>query len=77
MSQSSAIEAPLVGVAAKPGRNMFSGWAHRVESWLTRRHGWQELALLDDHLLKDVGFSREDLSPEGRQAIVRAAWLHN
>jgi uncharacterized protein YjiS (DUF1127 family) len=44
-----------------------------VETWLTRRRGWQELALLDDHLLKDVGFSREDLSPEGWRAILREA----
>jgi uncharacterized protein YjiS (DUF1127 family) len=67
------MEAPLVRAAASPGRNTFSGWAHRAEIWLTRRRGWQELALLDDHLLKDVGFSREDLSPEGWRAILREA----
>jgi uncharacterized protein YjiS (DUF1127 family) len=71
------MEAPLIGVAAKPNRNMFSGWPCRVETWLTRRRGWQELALLDDHLLKDVGFSREDVSSEGQRAILRATLLHN
>ena len=30
-----------------------------VEMWLARRQGWQDLNSLDDRMLKDVGFTRE------------------
>jgi uncharacterized protein YjiS (DUF1127 family) len=72
MSQPSVILPPLAGAAIGTSRNMFSGWVCNVQTWLTRRSGWRELASLDDHLLQDVGFSREDLSPEGRQAVLPA-----
>jgi uncharacterized protein YjiS (DUF1127 family) len=48
-----------------------------METWFIRRQGWQDLNSLGDHLLRDVGFSREDLSPEGRRAKLRAANLHD
>ena len=65
MSQSSV----MASAAARTGRNLLSAWARSMQ-------GWQELNSLDDHLLRDVGFSREDLSPEGCRAKLRAANLH-
>jgi uncharacterized protein YjiS (DUF1127 family) len=77
MSQSSVMEAPRGGATAGTGRNLLSEWARSIQTWLIRRQGWKELNSLDDHLLQDVGFSREDLSPEGRRAMLRAANLHD
>jgi uncharacterized protein YjiS (DUF1127 family) len=77
MSQSSVMEASRASVAARTSRNVLSAWARSIESWLSRRQGWQELNSLDDHLLRDVGFSREDLSPEGRRTMLRAAGLRD
>ena len=77
MSQSSVMGAPRASATAWTGRNVLSAWAHSIQTWIIRRQGWQELNSLDDHLLKDVGFSREDLSPEGRRAILRAASLRD
>ena len=77
MSQSSVIEAPRTSATAETGRKLLSAWAGRIQTWLIRRQGWQDLNSLDDHLLQDVGFSREDLSPERRRAILRAANLHD
>ncbi len=77
MSQSSVLEAPQAGAMAGTGRNLLSTWARSMQTWFIRRQGWQELNSLDDHLLRDVGFSREDLSPEGRRAVLRAANLHD
>jgi uncharacterized protein YjiS (DUF1127 family) len=77
MSQSSVMEAPRASAAARTGHNLLSAWAGSMETWFIRRQGWQELNSLDDHLLRDVGFSREDLSPEGRRARLRAANLHD
>jgi len=48
-----------------------------METWFIRRQGWQDLNSLGDRLLRDVGFSREDLSLEGRRAKLRAANLHD
>ncbi len=72
MSQSSVMEAPRAIAAARTGRNVLTAWARSIEAWLIRRQGWQDLNSLDDHLLRDVGFSRENLFPEGRRAILRA-----
>jgi uncharacterized protein YjiS (DUF1127 family) len=77
MSQSSVMEAPQTSAAAPAGRNVLSTWACSIETWFIRRQGWQELNSLGDRLLQDVGFSREDLSPEGRRAKLRAANLHD
>jgi uncharacterized protein YjiS (DUF1127 family) len=73
MLQSSVMEAPRAGATAWIGRNVLSACAGSIQTWLVRRQGWQDLNSLDDHLLKDVGFSREDLSPEGRRVLLRAA----
>ena len=72
MSQSSVMEAPRASATARAGRNVFSAWARHIQTRLIRRQGWQDLNSLDDHLLRDVGFSRENLFPEGRRAILRA-----
>ena len=77
MSQSSVMEVPRASAAARTGRNLLSAWACSLQTWFIRRQGWQELNSLDDHLLRDVGFSREDLSPEGCRAKLRAANLHD
>ena len=77
MSQSSVMEAPRTSAAAPTGRNLLSAWARSLQTWFIRRQGWQELNSLDDHLLRDVGFSWEDLSPEGCRAKLRAANLHD
>ena len=77
MSQSSVMEAPRASAAAQTGRNLFSAWACSIQTWFIRRQGWQELNSLDDRLLRDVGFSREDLPPEGRRAKLRAANLYD
>jgi uncharacterized protein YjiS (DUF1127 family) len=69
MSQSSVIEAPRASATAWNGRNVLSACASSIQTWLVRRQGWQDLNSLDDHLLKDVGFSREDLFPEGRRVL--------
>jgi uncharacterized protein YjiS (DUF1127 family) len=77
MSQSSVMEAPRTSAAARTGRNGLSTWVRSMETWFIRRQGWQDLNSLDDHLLRDVGFSRKDLSPEGCRAKLRAANLHD
>ena len=66
----------MASAAARTGRNLLSAWARSMQTWFIHRQGWQELNSLDDHLLRDVGFSREDLSPEGCRAKLRAANLH-
>jgi len=71
------MEAPRASAAARTGRNGLSTWVRSMETWFIRRQGWQKLNSLDDHLLRDVGFSREDLSPEGCRAKLRAANLHD
>ena len=38
-----------------------------VQVWLTRRQGWQDLNLLDDRMLKDVGITREQVIRNARQ----------
>jgi uncharacterized protein YjiS (DUF1127 family) len=63
--------------AARTDRNLHSAWVCSLQTWFIRRQGWQELNSLGDHLLRDVGFSREDLAPEGRRAKLRAANLHD
>ena len=61
MSQSSVMEAPRAGAAARTGRNVLSTWVRSMETWLIRRQGWQDLNSLDDRLLEDIGVSREDV----------------
>jgi uncharacterized protein YjiS (DUF1127 family) len=63
MSQLSAMESARAGFEVNTGRKLFSSWARGIETWLIRRQGWQDLSSLDDHLLADIGISREDAFP--------------
>jgi uncharacterized protein YjiS (DUF1127 family) len=49
---------------------MLSRWVRALDSWLTRRQGLQDLKLLDDRMLKDVGLSRKDGFWENPQAVL-------
>jgi uncharacterized protein YjiS (DUF1127 family) len=40
---------------------VFSKWARNIETWLIHRRGRQDLSLLDDRLLDDIGIAREDV----------------
>lgn len=46
---------------------MLLGWIHAIDMWLARRQGWQDLNLLDDRMLKDVGITREQVIRNARQ----------
>jgi uncharacterized protein YjiS (DUF1127 family) len=46
-------------------------WFQAICVWLTRRHGWQDLNLLDDRMLKDVGITREQVIRIARQPFWR------
>jgi uncharacterized protein YjiS (DUF1127 family) len=61
MSQSSVFESRRASSGAGTGRNILSSWARSIEIWLIRHQGRQDLSALDDHLLKDIGISREDI----------------
>jgi uncharacterized protein YjiS (DUF1127 family) len=64
MWQSSVLKPRLVRSREKTGRNTLSKLVHTLEIWFIRRHRRQELSLLDDGQLKDVGISREDVRRE-------------
>jgi uncharacterized protein YjiS (DUF1127 family) len=63
MSQLSVMESARASFGTEAGRKLFSSWAKSIETWLIRRQGWQDLSSLDDHLLADIGISREDALP--------------
>jgi uncharacterized protein YjiS (DUF1127 family) len=58
MSGSFVLERPRP--RSQAGTGLLSRWFADIETWLIRRQGWQDLSLLDDRLLDDVGISRED-----------------
>ncbi len=61
MSQSYSVQRPdRVRPSVATSRQMLSRWARTTETWLIRHQGRQELSPLDDHLLEDIGISRED-----------------
>jgi uncharacterized protein YjiS (DUF1127 family) len=60
MSQSSVLEPCRASPRAGTSRHILSNWVRTIEVWLIRKQGWQDLSLLDDRLLDDIGISRED-----------------
>ncbi len=46
---------------------MLSGWVRAIKMWRARRQGWQDLNLLDDRMLKDLGITREQVIRNVRQ----------
>jgi len=61
MSQSYSVQRPdHVEPTVATGRHMLTDWARTIEIWLTRYQERQDLSLLSDHLLEDIGISRED-----------------
>ncbi len=54
------------------GRRMLTGWVRSIEIWLIQRQGRQDLNLLSDHLLKDIGIAREDIGTSREDTFWRA-----
>jgi uncharacterized protein YjiS (DUF1127 family) len=67
MSQSVVQEPRRAGTGAGAGLHLPRRWLSAIEIWLNRRQGRQDLSLLDDHLLKDIGVSREQVLCKARE----------
>jgi uncharacterized protein YjiS (DUF1127 family) len=46
--------------------------AHRLAGWAERRRQLRALSELDEHLLRDIGLSREDVW----RACAQTFWMH-
>ena len=67
MSQSVVQEPRRGSTGAATGSDVPRRWLLAVETWLVRRQGRQDLSLLDERLLKDIGVSREDALSKARE----------
>lgn len=67
MSQSIVLQPYPAESGARRRLAMPLRWVQAVNVWLTRRQGWQDLNLLDDRMLKDVGITREQVIRHARQ----------
>lgn len=75
MSQLTVLAPDRTIPGAESGRYKVSIWMRKVETWLIRRRGWQDLKSLDDRMLNDVGLSglsRKDAFWGNPQAILAA-----
>jgi uncharacterized protein YjiS (DUF1127 family) len=66
MSQSFVLQPYPARSGARSGLPVPSGWLRAISRWLARRQGWQDLNLLDDRMLKDVGITREQVVRNAR-----------
>ena len=67
MSQSFVLQPYPAKSAAKSRLPILSSLIRAIDMWLARRQGWQDLNLLDDRMLKDVGIPREQVIRNARQ----------
>ena len=67
MSQSFVLQRAPPGLTSKSAYQCCGAGIRAVEMWLARRQGWQELSLLDDRMLKDVGVTREQVFQRCRE----------
>ena len=72
MSRSSAFESRRARSGEVAGRHMLSSLVRNIELWLIRHQGRQDLNSLGDHLLKDIGISREDIETSREDAFWKA-----
>jgi uncharacterized protein YjiS (DUF1127 family) len=72
MSQTFILARPRAGVRVSPNQNLLSRWIQRLDIWLTRRQGREDLRQLDDRMLADVGISRADAGISRQDALWRA-----
>jgi uncharacterized protein YjiS (DUF1127 family) len=68
MSQSFVLRSSPAKFGARSRLPMLSGWFHAINIWLARRQGWQDLNLLDDRMLKDLGITREQVIRKAGQS---------
>jgi uncharacterized protein YjiS (DUF1127 family) len=66
MSQSFVLQPHPAGSDARIRLPMLSSLIRAIDMWLARRQGWQDLNLLDDRMLKDVGITREQVVRNAR-----------
>lgn len=79
MSRSSVFESRSARSGAVTGRHILSSLFRSIELRLIRHQGRQDLSSLGDHLLKDIGISREDIGISREDAFWKAGkpfrWL--
>ncbi len=73
LAKAEAVPVPLVAPVRRPVGFVrgISGAARSVLRWLEWRRQLRALAELDDHLLRDVGLSRDDV----RRACAQTFWM--
>ena len=69
MSQSLIEALPRPRLNVRTGSYLLPIWFAALETWLIRRQGWQDLSRLNDHLLKDIGISREEAHLSARKPL--------